>query len=143
MPPARLFTALALVPGCWIATAEDLRGDRTHGPDPDETGSPVTDSDLPNPGSGAEITSLRNGHWALISNETARGRNSLAVQISDDEGKTWKWNRHLEKEKSGSYHYPSVIQAGDGTIHVVYSYFVKGGQSMKHAAFNEAWVQAE
>jgi hypothetical protein len=71
------------------------------------------------------------------------GRNSLAVSISDDEGKTWKWKRHLEKEATGSYHYPSVIQARDGTIHVVYSYFVKGGKSMKHAAFNEAWVQAE
>jgi hypothetical protein len=65
------------------------------------------------------------------------------ASISTDEGKTWKWNRHLEKETTGSFHYPSVIQAHDGTIHVVYSYFVKGGQTMKHAAFNEAWVQAK
>ena len=35
-----------------------------------------------------------------------------------------------------------VIQAADGTIHAVYSYFVEGGKSMKHAAFNAAWVQA-
>ena len=33
-------------------------------------------------------------------------------------------------------------RARDGTIHAVYSYFVAGGKSMKHAAFNEAWVQA-
>ena len=37
---------------------------------------------------------------------------------------------------------PSIIQGRDGTIHAVYSYFVDGGKSMKHAAFNEAWVQA-
>ena len=41
-----------------------------------ETWSPVTDSELPNPGSGAEIIGLRNGHWVLISNDTERGRNS-------------------------------------------------------------------
>jgi hypothetical protein len=34
-----------------------------------------------------------------------------------------------------------ATQAADGTIHVVYSYFVTGGKSMKHAAFNEAWVK--
>jgi predicted neuraminidase len=63
------------------------------------------------------------------------------VSISDDEGRTWKWTRHLERQAEGSYHYPAVIAGRDGTIHAVYSYFVKGGKSMKHAAFNEAWVQ--
>src|SRR5689334_3834313 len=61
-----------------------------------ETWSPVTDSEFPNPGSGAEIIGLRNGHWALIYNDTERGRNSLTVAISDDEGRSWKWKRKLE-----------------------------------------------
>jgi predicted neuraminidase len=107
------------------------------------TWGPVTTTDMPNPGSGLDGVRLANGHWLLVYNDTTHERNSLAVSISDDEGKTWKWKRHLEKEASGSYHYPSVIQARDGTIHVVYSYFVKGGETMKHAAFNEAWVQAD
>jgi predicted neuraminidase len=107
------------------------------------TWGPVTETDLPNPGSGLDGVRLANGHWLLVYNDTSRGRNSLAVSISDDEGKTWKWKRHLEKEESGAYHYPAVIQGRDGTIHAVYSYFVDGGKSMKHAAFNEAWVQAE
>ena len=107
------------------------------------TWGPVTTTDLPNPGSGLDGLRLANGHWLLVYNDTTHGRNSLAVSISDDEGKTWKWKRHLEKETSGSYHYPTVIQARDGTIHAVYSYFTKGGQSMKHAAFNEAWIQAK
>ena len=29
----------------------------------------------------------------------------------------------------------------DGRIHVVYSYFVEQGKSMKHVALNEAWVR--
>jgi hypothetical protein len=122
-----------------------------------ETWTPVKDSALPNPGSGAEIIGLRNGHWAVISNDTERGRHSLAVQISDDEGKTWKWKRHLEYQppgpEAGSYHYPSLIQAGDGTLHATYSYHLSrrdlpkdaGGnaaaKSIKHAHFNEAWVR--
>jgi predicted neuraminidase len=105
------------------------------------TWGPVTATSLENPGAGIDGVRLANGHWLLVYNDTIDGRNSLAVSISDDEGKTWKWKRHLEKHENGSYHYPVVIQARDGTIHAVYSYFVDGGKSMKHAAFNEAWVQ--
>lgn len=99
-------------------------------------------SDLPNPGSGVDGVRLANGHWLLIYNDSTINRASLAVSISDDEGKTWKWTRHLEKHLLGSYHYPAIIQGKDGTIHAIYSYFVTGGKSMKHAAFNEEWVRA-
>jgi predicted neuraminidase len=102
---------------------------------------PVGATDLPNPGSGLDAVALDNGHWLLVYNDTTRGRASLAVSVSDDEGRTWKWTRHLEHHPDGSYHYPAVIAGRDGTIHVIYSYFVKGGKSMKHAAFNEAWVR--
>jgi predicted neuraminidase len=101
----------------------------------------VYSSDLPNPGSGLDAVKLASGNWLLIYNDTTRSRNSLAVSLSDDEGKTWKWTRHLEKADSGSYHYPAIIQAKDGSIHAVYSYFVSDGKSMKHARFNEAWVK--
>ena len=121
-----------------------------------KTWSPVVDSEIPNPGSGAEVISLKNGHWALIYNDTEQGRNSLAVAISIDEGRTWKWKRYLEFDpagpEAGAFHYPSIIQARDGTLHASYSYHLnkKGlpldadGQparkSIKHAHFNEAWV---
>jgi predicted neuraminidase len=112
------------------------------------TWGPGERSELKNPGAGIDGVRLANGHWCMVYNDASRGRNSLAASISEDEGKTWKHTRHLEKHKDGSYHYPCVIQGRDGTIHSVYSYSVKkedgkkGGESMKHSAFNEAWVNA-
>ena len=121
-----------------------------------DTWSPVTDSDLPNPGSGAEVLGLRIGHCALIYNDIEQGRHSLAISISDDEGKTWKWKRHLEYEQPGAnagrFHYPSIVQARDGTLHTSYSFHLSENgaakdadglpkhKSIKHAHFNEEWV---
>jgi predicted neuraminidase len=104
------------------------------------TWSPVVDTELPNPGAGIEAVGLRDGTWLLIYNDTDRSRGSLAVSLSDDEGRSWKITRHLEKG-SGSYHYPSLIQARDGTLHATYSYFDERGKTIKHAHFNTAWVK--
>jgi hypothetical protein len=122
-----------------------------------ETWSEVTDSEVANPGSGAEIIALRNGNWLLIGNDTERGRHRLAVMLSDDEGRSWKWKRYLERdepgEEAGEYHYPSVIQAADGTLHATYSHHLNRGdvpldedgrpmrKSIKYVHFNEAWVK--
>lgn len=107
-----------------------------------ETWGAVGVADLPNPGSGLDGVRLRSGAWILVHNDAVEGRSSLAVSLSEDEGRSWPIRRHLERHVSGSYHYPAVIQGADGTIHAVYSYFVEGGKSMKHAAFDEAWVRA-
>lgn len=122
------------------------------------TWSAVTDSDQPNPGSGAEILRLRNGHWVLINNDTERGRHSLVVRLSTDEGRTWPWQRHLEQDppgpEAGRYHYPSIIQSADGTLHATYSYHLHrrnlsrdidgdpAAKSIKHVQFNEDWIRA-
>lgn len=109
--------------------------------------SPVGLSELPNFGSGIDGVRLANGHWALIYND--KGRTSLVVSISEDEGKTWKYTRHLEMHDAGRYQYPAVIQGKDGTIHTVLSTFIapekpgeKEVKGIKHNAFNEAWVKA-
>ncbi len=109
--------------------------------DDGESWGDVLMTDLPNPGSGVDGLRLANGHWILIYNDTTKGRNRLAISLSEDEGKTWPVTRHLEDQESGSYHYPAVTQGTDDTIHVVYSYFVSDGKSMKHAALNEAWIR--
>ncbi|MFM8393493.1 MAG: exo-alpha-sialidase, partial [Acidobacteriota bacterium] len=122
------------------------------------TWSPVTDSNIPNPGAGAEIIGLRNGNWALIYNDTEIGRHRLAVAISDNEGETWRWKRYLENDPAGaaggSYHYPSLIEARDGSLHATYSYHLPArnaqldgagkpmNKAIRHAHFNQAWVMA-
>lgn len=130
---------------------------QSNSPDQGETWSTVTDSDQLNPGSGAEILRLRNGHWVLINNDTERGRHRLVVRLSADEGRSWPWERHLEADppepEAGRYHYPSIIQAADGSLHASYSFhlhpdratdLVEGQpavKSIKHAHFNEAWIR--
>ncbi len=99
--------------------------------------------DLPNPGAGVDGLRLASGKWLLVYNDTPEGRNRLAVSLSSDEGRTWSVTRRLEDHPTGSYHYPAVTQAADGQIHIVYSYFVEGGKSMKHAAISESWVEGK
>jgi predicted neuraminidase len=116
------------------------------------TWSPAIDTDLPNPGAGIEAIVLQDGSWALIYNDTERERYSLAVALSNDEGRTWKWKRHLEidsrTERRGAFHYPSIVQAQDGTLLATYSYFLNHlpadapRKTVKHAHFNTAWVKA-
>jgi len=110
--------------------------------DDGDSWGPVGVCELPNPGSGLDGIRLANDNWVLVYNDTISGRNRLAVSLSIDEGRTWKFTRHLEDQPQGSFHYPAITQGKDGTIHVVYSYFVQQGKSMKHAAFNEAWIEA-
>jgi len=114
------------------------------------TWSPVVDSVLPNEGSGSDVVTLQNGHWAIAYNDTEQGRYSLAISLSTDEGKTWPTLRHLEQDlnqdpnRRSAFAYPSIIQGQDGTIHVVYSLHKKEnqGESIKHVAFSEAWIAA-
>jgi predicted neuraminidase len=110
-----------------------------------ESWSPAEDINLFNPGTSVEAIALKDGRWVIAYNDVERGRTSLAISMSDDEGETWKWKRNMEKG-AGSYHYPSLIQAADGTLHLTYSVFEtkdgKQAKSIKHAHFNAAWVEA-
>ena len=84
-----------------------------------------------------------NGDWVMVYNDIENGRYSMAVSLSEDEGETWRWTRHLEKmgPGEGSFSYPSVIQTKDGIIHVTYSYSVSDHKTIKHVAFSEEWVK--
>ena len=105
-----------------------------------ESWSDVTSTELPNPCSGLDALRLANGKWVLIYNDTPKGRNRLAVSLSEDEGQSWSKPKYLEDQPTGSFHYPAIIQSSDGSIHAIYSYFVQEGKTMKHAQFNEAWI---
>jgi predicted neuraminidase len=107
------------------------------------TWGPVTDSPLPNPGAGVEAIRLANGNWVIVYNDTTQGRHSLALSLSDDEGASWKWTRHIERQEpgQGAFHYPSMIQTRDGMIHVTYTHSGPSeGKTIQHAKFEEEWV---
>lgn len=118
------------------------------------TWSYVQDTEMWNPGAGLEAIVLKSGNWLLVNNDTEQGRHRLALHLSQDEGKTWRVARYLEKDEhtkgAGSYSYPSIMQAKEGKIHVTYSYTPNAknaeregkGETIKHAEFNEAWVLA-
>ena len=113
-----------------------------------ETWSPVRDSEIPNPGSGADIVTLENGHWVLVFNDTERGRHILAVALSEDEGKTWPWHKNIvSEEQPTSAHYPAVIEGKNGILHVSYSYFVvqqneQIKKTIRYAVFSEEWIKS-
>ncbi len=110
--------------------------------DEGNTWSFAKDTNIPNPGASIEVIKLLSGNWLLVYNDVEDGRYSLAAAISDDEGSTWKWKRHLENSKEGSFAYPSVIQTKDGKIHVTYSYHLTGKRkSIKHVVFYEDWLR--
>jgi predicted neuraminidase len=93
---------------------------RSESKDDGITWSKVVDTDLPNPGSSVEVIALRDGAWLMVSNDPEKGRHSLLAALSEDEGQTWKYKRHLEldQKQASGFDYPSVIQRRDGTIHV-------------------------
>lgn len=82
---------------------------------------------LPNPNSGIDAVSLADGRHLLVYNhsgmETGRWggkRTPLNLAVSED-GKNWISSIVLEKGQ-GEFSYPAVIQAGDGKVHIVYTW---------------------
>lgn len=115
-----------------------------------ETWAKVYDHpELPNPGAGLELMNLNDGRFLAIYNDTELGRHSLAVSISNNEGRSFQFTRHLERVApgEGSFHYPSIIQGRDGQLHASYSYFINSTEtgasekSIKYASFNVEWVE--
>jgi len=93
---------------------------RTTSEDGGQTWSEVSLTDLPNPNSGTDAVTLRDGRHLMVYNHTAKGRSPLNVAVSSD-GKTWQAALVLENEP-GEYSYPAVIQAADGLVHTTYTW---------------------
>jgi predicted neuraminidase len=108
-----------------------------------ETWTSAVDSEIPNPGSGAEVVVLRDGTWLFIGNDTEEGRHSLAIWMSDDEGRTWRWRRNVARaeEGKGTFGYPSVVEARDGRIHATWSESSDGLETIRHTRFEREWLR--
>lgn len=76
--------------------------------------------DLPNPNSGVDAVTLRDGRHLLIYNHTTKGRTPLNLALSTD-GKKWEKIADLETNP-GEYSYPAIIQSADGKIHATYTW---------------------
>jgi arylsulfatase A-like enzyme/predicted neuraminidase len=88
--------------------------------DQGRTWVPLQRSLLPNPNSGLDGITLRDGRHLLVYNHTPSGRSPLNVALSDD---TWQWRPALVLEdQPGEYSYPAVIQTSDALVHISYTW---------------------
>jgi predicted neuraminidase len=98
-----------------------------------KTWGPLTLTDVPNPNSGTDALTLRDGRHLLVYNHTPRGRTPLNVAYSRD-GRRWEAGPILETEP-GEYSYPAVIQTRDGRVHVTYTW---KRQRIRHVVLDPA-----
>lgn len=86
--------------------------------------SSLTKTNLPNPNSGIDAVTLKNGKHLLVYNPTIKSgmdRGELIVSISND-GKNWTPLLSLEKEKGAEFSYPAIIEGKDGLVHITYTW---------------------
>ena len=77
--------------------------------------------DLPNPNSGIDALTLKDGRFLMVCNPVPKGRSPLAVALSSD-GKTWTNALTLEDEPAKEFSYPAVMQTADGKVHITYTW---------------------
>lgn len=105
-----------------------------------KTWGALSATNLPNPNSGTDAVTLKNGLQLLVYNPTTRGkewnngRAKLSVAVSKD-GKQWTDVAVLENGTKEEYSYPAVIQAKDGKVHITYTYDRK---NVKHVVLEPA-----
>jgi predicted neuraminidase len=84
------------------------------------TWAPMSLTVLPNPNSGIDAVTLRDGRHLIVYNHTIQGRSPLNIALSRD-GTTWESALVLESG-AGEYSYPAVIQASNGLVHITYTW---------------------
>lgn len=103
--------------------------------DQGKTWSALQATDLPNPNSGTDAVTLKDGRHVLVYNHVTKNsiewggkRSPLNVVISDD-AEHWKEIAVLENEPKKEFSYPAIIQTKDGKIHITYTW---KRQKIKH-----------
>ena len=106
----------------------------THSKDSGLTWSETILLDLPNPNSGTDAVTLKDGRHLLIYNHTTKGRSPLNLAVSKD-GETWNAALVLEDEPKMEFSYPAIIQTSDGLVHATYTWKRK---LVKHVVIDPA-----
>jgi len=88
--------------------------------DAGRTWTPISLLDVPNPSSGTDAVTLKDGRHLLIYNPVPKGRSPLVIAVSRD-GRDWKPVVTLE-DQPGEYSYPAIIQTSDGRVHATYTW---------------------
>ena len=76
--------------------------------------------DIPNPNSGIDAVTLKDGRVVMIYNNTTQGRSPLNLAVSRD-GEHFEMFATLESEP-GEYSYPAIIQSTDGDLQMTYTW---------------------
>ncbi|MCR8629651.1 S-layer homology domain-containing protein [Paenibacillus radicis (ex Xue et al. 2023)] len=107
--------------------------------------------ELIDPGVGHDMVQLKNGNWAFVHVDAQKKRNSLAVALSDDEGRTWKYRRHLaidSRANPGDYHYPAITEAKNGDILITFTRdfaandgALNGFNNIMYSRVTEDWIK--
>jgi predicted neuraminidase len=102
--------------------------------------SPDQELNLPNPDSAVAGLRRPDGSLLLVFNDVEAGRSSLALAVSRDQGRSWQTVRHFEQVNDGKseFSYPYMIRAGDGSMHLLYTWNRK---RIRHVVFNDNWVE--
>lgn len=101
--------------------------------DAGKTWSEMTLTALPNPNSGTDAVTLKDGRHLLIYNHTPKGRSPLNLAVSKD-GLKWEAALVMESEP-GEYSYPAIIQTSDGLVHITYTW---KRQKVRHVVVDPA-----
>lgn len=83
--------------------------------------------EVPNPNSGIDAVTLRDGRVVLLYNNAPTGRTPLNLAVSAD-GEHFAMFRTLE-DQPGEFSYPALIQVANGDLEMTYTYQRK---SIKH-----------
>ena len=101
------------------------------------TWSEGRDSAFPNPNAAVDFLKLKSGRLLLVFNDSMNRRTPLTAALSFDQDRTWPIRRNV-REGDGDFGYPTVFQARDGRIHLVFT--SEKRSVVNHAVFDEDWI---
>lgn len=117
--------------------------------DAGRTWSDPQSTTLPNPDASVAAVLLSGGRMLVAFNDSETTRDNLCLAVTESGGGTaddpregggWRRIATLEAEPGAKFAYPYLIVDGAGRVHLTYSWKM---QLIRHAVFNEAWIDAQ